>query len=734
MKRLILILFCLPFFLFSQEKKKYEKTMSISQFAQELKAAADKGVGYTLKNCYITYDPIRDKEHVLYTSEPNKFVGDMIIKGIKFNDTTEVVIEECKFGQSKIEKWISTIRFHNCHFGNLYIKSIDVGGIYVENSKINSFILNINKEKKYNNIRKSGQYYTDIRKSEISHFNTNVQQVEGLSMSTYLRLDSNKIKHAITDDWEELEITQNTITSLRIEGGDIKKLQGIWISNNTFNADIDQPWQIRIEIDTNKNIYGSVWVDNNLHISNLKAEIVSIRENTFKYTKIQNDTIFNKLLARTKIKGRRFLVKPIRVNEKINDSILKITSENYSGRRIYNDTLNIEEKVSFLKQYFKENKLTLKGLSKNISNIFIRGNELKRLQIWENKANWLTLNSTEITQQIYIKNQTVDSAIFFFNNSLPDPHKTYFDEKMIGKLGFTIDGNTYYGTENINNIDTSRVKGYINSLNSLISQYRQIINIFDQRGDPHKSTAIMALKDIQTNQKMFLYYQNPNIENWFNWKGAQFLKWYSDYGTNPFKALAYCFWAMLYFAMFYFIFYNDWDKIDRGFLIKKFNNVMDYFTTEKRIEDFYSSTHDKEMTTFTEFKETLDKNKVYMPTILASLAKPIYQISLFRYKLLNFSYQKAEFMAGRKWVDLEKKEKYWIGVLTFFLTLTYIIYLVFIRALNSIVLSINAFSTLGFGQIPVRGFTKYVAIIEGFIGWFLLSIFLVSVLSQMMSV
>ena len=76
---------------------------------------------------------------------------------------------------------------------------------------------------------------------------------------------------------------------------------------------------------------------------------------------------------------------------------------------------------------------------------------------------------------------------------------------------------------------------------------------------------------------------DPNIENWFNWQGSKFIKWYSDYGMNPFKALAYCFWAMLYFAMFYFIFYNEWDKIDRGFLIKRFNNVMDYFTTEKKV-------------------------------------------------------------------------------------------------------------------------------------------------------
>ena len=85
MKRLILILLCLPLFIFSQEERKHERTMSVSQFAKELKQAADKGIGYTLKNCYITYDPVRDKQYVLYTSmdEPNKFVGDMILKNIK---------------------------------------------------------------------------------------------------------------------------------------------------------------------------------------------------------------------------------------------------------------------------------------------------------------------------------------------------------------------------------------------------------------------------------------------------------------------------------------------------------------------------------------------------------------------------------------------------------------------------------------------------------------------------
>ena len=58
MKKLLLILLFLPLFLFSQEERQYEREMSFSQFANELKEAADKGVSYTLENCYITYNPI----------------------------------------------------------------------------------------------------------------------------------------------------------------------------------------------------------------------------------------------------------------------------------------------------------------------------------------------------------------------------------------------------------------------------------------------------------------------------------------------------------------------------------------------------------------------------------------------------------------------------------------------------------------------------------------------------
>lgn len=51
---------------------------------------------------------------------------------------------------------------------------------------------------------------------------------------------------------------------------------------------------------------------------------------------------------------------------------------------------------------------------------------------------------------------------------------------------------------------------------------------------------------------------------------------------------------------------------------------------------------------------------------------------------------------------------------------------------NAMTLSLNAFVTLGFGSIPTLGLARYICIIEGFIGWFLLSIFTASLINQIL--
>ncbi len=49
---------------------------------------------------------------------------------------------------------------------------------------------------------------------------------------------------------------------------------------------------------------------------------------------------------------------------------------------------------------------------------------------------------------------------------------------------------------------------------------------------------------------------------------------------------------------------------------------------------------------------------------------------------------------------------------------------------NAFTLSLNSFVTLGFGTIPTTGLARYVCIVQGFIGWFLLSLFTVALINQ----
>lgn len=51
---------------------------------------------------------------------------------------------------------------------------------------------------------------------------------------------------------------------------------------------------------------------------------------------------------------------------------------------------------------------------------------------------------------------------------------------------------------------------------------------------------------------------------------------------------------------------------------------------------------------------------------------------------------------------------------------------------NAVTLSVNSFVTLGFGTIPTRGLAKYICIFQGFLGWFLLSIFIVALINQIL--
>ncbi len=268
--------------------------------------------------------------------------------------------------------------------------------------------------------------------------------------------------------------------------------------------------------------------------------------------------------------------------------------------------------------------------------------------------------------------------------------------------------------------------------NALKSTYSKFHSMYRTQGDIESANAsYIQMKDMETGKYRYQYQQNPDLQSWFNWRLNQFLKHFSAYGTSPVKSLIFSMWTILIFAALYFFFPSDWDQIDRKFLIGQHRKLLEYFRSEQRLEDFYSEEHKELFLSFEEYKKELHQNKTLVPAIILVLGRPLYLMSVIKHKSLTFFYRRIEVLKGR-WIDLNPKRKTYISIVTVISITIYALYLITIRTLNSVTLSINVFSTLGFGAIPVQGITRYITILEGFIGWFLLSIFSVSLISQVL--
>ena len=279
-------------------------------------------------------------------------------------------------------------------------------------------------------------------------------------------------------------------------------------------------------------------------------------------------------------------------------------------------------------------------------------------------------------------------------------------------------------------IDSTNSEKYDN----LIALHNQFFRIYKERGDLESANSCyIDMKDIHTNKLKYNYKSNPCINTYLYLKLNEFLKYFAKYGTSPIRAITVSFWVILFFSFIYFFMYNEWDRINLNYLINQHKKLILYFSSEQRLEDFYTTNYKNSINEYHTFKKDLSSSSHLIPFFITILGKPLYYFSLLRYKANTRVYRMIEVLKG-KWIDLPKSKKTTIGFVTFLFILIYILYLLIIRFFNSLMLSINTFSTLGFGDIPLNGWTRYIAIIEGFLGWFLLSIFSVSLISQILQI
>ncbi len=183
----------------------------------------------------------------------------------------------------------------------------------------------------------------------------------------------------------------------------------------------------------------------------------------------------------------------------------------------------------------------------------------------------------------------------------------------------------------------------------LISSYYRVYKTFKENGQiTDANHTYVEMKDVQLRQLKYKYKTYGGLENFIQWRLNQLLRFYTDYGTNPARAIRISIFVVALFAIFYFFFPSEWDTKSKAQLIA-------------------------------DYKVFIEKND-------HGYFKPFLRLS---------------------------------GGFT-------------VSLVNAFTLSLNSFVTLGFGSIPTTGLARYVCILQGFIGWFLLSVFTASLINQVM--
>lgn len=271
-------------------------------------------------------------------------------------------------------------------------------------------------------------------------------------------------------------------------------------------------------------------------------------------------------------------------------------------------------------------------------------------------------------------------------------------------------------------------KAFLSEIQLLSDFYKYYKSNFNSRSF---NDVYVKIKNLETRRMRYLHNENPNFKTFFRWQINRFLKVFSNYGTEPERAIIFSFYVIMLFAGIYLFFPNTWDEHGRKRIMDRYEFFIKYMKRDAGIHEVYLEEKHQDLLEFEEFKRMIDKSDKSIPKFFKATGHPLYKWSVLGTKTSVRWLKRFDIVSG-KWSELPEKKKLWKTVLIICAFIVALIYDLLIKVLNAVMLSVNTFTTLGFGEIPIKGLPRYLAIIQGFIGWFMLTIFSVSLISQLL--
>ncbi|PLX04718.1 MAG: hypothetical protein C0595_01890 [Marinilabiliales bacterium] len=375
--------------------------------------------------------------------------------------------------------------------------------------------------------------------------------------------------------------------------------------------------------------------------------------------------------------------------------------------------------------------------NEHIFSIDLSSGTFGKLELISDSLVSLNLSDAEVEKSLLIDSLFVSNYIGILNFDFPEKN-TNVSWVNLGKEKFSIfltdKSKKVYPYQAKTDLQLSKTLYY----NDLMSAYNKFNTLYHDRGDIRSANAsYVEIKDIETRRQAYIQQVDPSLNNLINYKLNVFLRLFSDYATNPGKSLIQSLALLLIFTFIYMFSFSLWDGMNYGYYLNQYNIFTKYIISDKPIDKVIEENRNENETEETKnikkLLKSFEEQGKKAPHILRLFGQPLHFLGKFKFdvipglvKLFNFQ--------PKEWNSLDKSEKAWSGLLIFLISLIFLLYVIIVKFFNSLILSLNSFVVIGFGSLPEQenSLAMYLTIIEGIIGWFLLTIFSITLLSQVL--
>jgi hypothetical protein len=361
--------------------------------------------------------------------------------------------------------------------------------------------------------------------------------------------------------------------------------------------------------------------------------------------------------------------------------------------------------------------------------ITLTESDFKNLSFTGNTVN-ATIDLSETTiENAFVTNECKYNGNFILDAFNINPINTRVQWSTVDNYRIAIFDHKNKLTYNGKNIDSI---GNEVRFASLISCYANFYNAFKSQGNRiAANSCYVEWKNIETSYLKQQYTSGKDKSVFFNYLMNVFLRTFCDYGTNPLKAIQIAFYVLLFFAGIYFFFPYSILSFHKRSMFDQLKIYGKYLSSPQTLLEIEDSVIAKETKTptYDEYMSFVTETKGKVPWYFNIFGKPLYFLELIRNKPTKLFYRLIDIFPD-EWETMGQTKKIIATGLYGVVFILTVFWFFMMHVLDSVALSLNVFSTLGFGQIPIKGIPRYLTIIEGFVGWFLLSIFSVSLISQ----